>query len=394
MIIEDPRHLDGDTAVLSRMRSLIPEIASRAEETEADCAVPIDLLDKIQATGAFRMSLPVEMGGEGMNVRQICDVIEATAAADASTAWHVLVTVGSQVITARLPRASLGDFYATGPDTWPKAALAPKGVAVPVEGGYRLSGRWPLASGARPFEWVSVGFFIKDGDGLRKTADGVRPDLRFCLVPREGFTVIPTWNATGLRGTRSDDLEVKDVFIPEAWQASFFGSSNIAGAPFRVRMPIANGPYHVAVAIGVLRAAIEDLAKTALTRRPAFNPTTLMKDDPVFRSRFGEVAIQFESLRALYRQCVGTIDACGRENRDVTPVEAARISASTALIHRAATNILDEVISLSGAGAVYCDNPQQRRWRDIRCAAQHQSANIGSYGELASVLIAETSTVQ
>lgn len=169
------------------------------------------------------MAVPSSYGGEELTVRESCKVLEAIAGADASSAWHVMVALGSQIITSRLPIASLNQYYASGPETWPKAALAPKGVAVPVEGGYLLSGRWPLASGAREFDWVSVGFFVKTGNEILKGPDGKRSDFRFCVVPKDSFKVIETWDATGLRGTRSDDLEGSDIFVPKEWQASLFG---------------------------------------------------------------------------------------------------------------------------------------------------------------------------
>lgn len=152
---------------------------------------------------------------------------------------------------------------------------------------------------------------------------------------------------------------------------------------------MATGPYHVAVVVGVVDAALADLAQAALTRRPAFNPASLMKDDPVFRSRFGELAIRFEALRALYNRGVDILEQCGREARDVTDMEAARLSAGVAVVIQDATRIMDDVMSLGGAGTVYVSNRQQRRWRDVRCAAQHQAANIGLYGDYASALVRE-----
>ena len=377
-------------SVLLKMRDVIPEIVARADEIEAGTRVPQDLLNKMVEAGCFRMCLPARFGGEELSLREACEVIEETAMADASCAWHLMVAAGSQVITARLPAATLEKYYAGGPDTWPKGAFTPKAVAVPVEGGYRLSGRWPLASGSREdYQWVCLGFMVKDGDGIKMSPDGKVPDIRICVIPREGVKVIETWDAVGLRGTRSDDLEVKDVFVPEDWQANFFAASNIPDAMIGTKMPFATAPHHNAVVNGILRGAVADITTAAQTRRPAFNPRMVMKDDPTFKTRFGEIVAKVDALRALSEGCIDILENCFRERRDPTALEGARLGVWQTLIHHEGTSLLDQMMMLSGSGAVYMSNTLQRRWRDLRCAAQHQSANIGNFDKYSTVLTNE-----
>ena len=375
-----------DGAVLAAIRQVLPEVTARADEIERDQRVPLDLLDKLQAAGAFRICLPAMFGGEELSLADASKAIEEVAAADASVAWHMMVAAGVQVITSRLPIESLHEFYANGPDTWAKGAAAPKGMAVPVEGGYRLSGRWPLASGARRFDWISLGFFVKGEKGPLRAANGM-PDFRICLVPRGDVKVIETWDAVGLRGTRSDDLEVTDLFIPEAWQASLFGPSSVNVPTLGIRMPFATAPHHSAVVKGLLKGAIADLAASSLTRKPAFNPTMLMKDEPVFQSRFGEIASRVDAVCCLADMCVSILTTCNDEGRDVTAEEGARIASAESLVHHEATSLMDQIMMLSGSAGVYMTNRAQRRWRDLRCVAQHQAANIGNYAGYAQSLI-------
>lgn len=386
MIEATPRRSSTSSEVLNRVRALLPEIRQRADEIEAASSVPQDLLSKLEEAGAFRICLPKLFGGEELSYPEVTEAMEGVAAADASVAWHMMVAAGSQITVARLPRETLDEFYSHGPNTWPKTALTPKGVAVPVEGGYRLSGRWPLASGARPFEWVCVGFFIKDPEGMRKAPNGA-PDFRFGLFPREGAKIIETWDAVGLRGTRSDDIEIKDVFVPLAWQGATFGPSTVRATTVSISFPFATASHHNAIVTGILKAALADLVSASLSRKPAFNPTVLMKDDPVFRDRFGQLSSRADALFALSDQSVRLLDQCDRENRDVTPIEGARLLSWEALIAHEGTGLMDQIMALSGSAGVYSSNPQQRRWRDLRCVAQHQAANIGNFGRYASALI-------
>ncbi len=379
---------DTGSTVLDRIRAIVPEIQARADEIEQGATVPLDLLERLEQAGAFRIAVPKMFGGEGLSITDAAQVIEEIAAADASVAWHLMVAAGTQVITSRLPLDSLKEFYAQGPDTWAKAAASPKGVAVPVEGGYRLSGRWPLASGARNFEWISLGFMIMGPNGPQRMPDG-RPDMRVCLIPAGDVEVLPTWDAVGLRGTRSDDLIVKDRFVPEAWQASFFAPSTVAAPTLRLSMPSATAANHLAVVQGILKSALADLANDALTRKPAFAPTTVMKDDPVFCSRFGEIASRVDALIMLSCMCGDMLKRCDDEGRDVTAFERGKICSAQAFIHHDATQVMDQILMLSGSQGVYATHRQQRRWRDLRCVSQHQSANISFYSMYAGELIAK-----
>ncbi len=380
----------ADSATLQRVRSVLPEIAARGDEIERATKVPLDLLTKLEQAGAFRMCVPKSFGGEELTQMQAGRVIEELATADASVAWHAMVAAGSQILTARLPLESLQEYYDSGPDVWPKTAASPKGIAVPVEGGYRLSGRWPLASGARHFDWVSLGFLVKDGNGIRKLPNGM-PDMRLCLVRKTDVRVIETWDAVGLRGTRSDDLEVKDFFVAEAWQGPFFGPSSMPSATLSISMPAATATHHLSIVKGILKGGVGDLARDSLTRKPAFNPMVLMKDDPVFRSRFGEICSRVDGLCSLADLCIAILDACEEEGRDVTQAENARISSAEALVHHEGTALMDQMMMLSGSAGVYMSNPIQRRWRDLRCVAQHQAANIGNYATYAAELIKQVS---
>ena len=99
-----------ESFVLHRVREIVPEIEARADEIERGATVPLDLLDRLEEAGAFRICLPAMFGGEGLSIVEAAEVIETVAAADASVAWHLMVAAGTQIITSRLPLNSLKAF--------------------------------------------------------------------------------------------------------------------------------------------------------------------------------------------------------------------------------------------------------------------------------------------
>jgi len=279
--------------IRTNIQAILPEIEANAEEVDRTGICPQHILKKLEEAGAFRSFVPVQFGGSGLSLGELCQIIEDVSYYDGSIGWQMMINAGSQAITARLPIETLAKMYADGPDTFCKGAAAPKCMAKPVEGGYMIKGEWPLASGQREFTWINLGFMVKDPEGMRMDPGGYnRPDLKVAVIPGDKVEIIKTWDSVGMRGSGSDSIRLEEeTFVPEEWTCSLFGDSSVDEPFLGMRMPHITGPAHAAMAMGILRAAIDHLATEALTRKPAFAPTTIMKDEPVFRSRFGEIMI-------------------------------------------------------------------------------------------------------
>ena len=100
-------------------------------------------------------------------------------------------------------------------------SVAPAGSATVVAGGYRVSGRWPYASGSQHCTWLFGCCHVMDGDQPRLTATGA-PEVRVVHIPAAQATILEdTWEVSGLVGTGSHDFTVEQVFVPEAYTWRF-----------------------------------------------------------------------------------------------------------------------------------------------------------------------------
>ncbi|WP_037804091.1 acyl-CoA dehydrogenase family protein, partial [Streptomyces resistomycificus] len=130
----------GET-VLSRVRALLPEIAERSAEGENARAVPAQIVAALREAGVFRMALPAAWGGEQLGLVEGARVVREIARADGSTGWTVQAASMAWYFLRSLPRETLeNEVFAGGADLMLRGAVAPKGLATPVRGGYRLSG--------------------------------------------------------------------------------------------------------------------------------------------------------------------------------------------------------------------------------------------------------------
>jgi indole-3-acetate monooxygenase len=128
-----------DDSVLGRVRALLPDIAARAADGEVARAVPPEIVAGLREAGVFRMTLPKAWGGEQLGLLHSAEVVREVAEADGSTGWTVQVASMAWTFLRGLPRKTLEEeVFADGADLMLRGAVAPKGRATPVEGGYRI----------------------------------------------------------------------------------------------------------------------------------------------------------------------------------------------------------------------------------------------------------------
>jgi alkylation response protein AidB-like acyl-CoA dehydrogenase len=369
-------------SVLGRVRALLPDIEARAAEGEAARAVPPAIVAGLRRAGVFRMTLPTAWGGEQLGLLDSAEVVREIAEADGSTGWTVQAASMALFFLRGLPRKSLEEeVFADGADLMLRGAIAPKGRATSVEGGYRISGRWPLASGSFTPDWMLAGFVIDGAPPL----PGGGLDIRVALFRPDQVAFLDTWHAVGLRATQSNDFTMDDVFVPEHHTGPLMGDNNIPA-------PIFNLPYsptgasHDAVILGALKGALGDLAELAASKRPAFNPKVLLGEDPVFQEQFANLELRTTALTALSERTTRSVENRALAGETPTPFEWFSYTGGTQHIHHEGIRILNEVMTLAGSSGLYEANALQRRWRDIRCVSQHVVGNNGAARRLGAFL--------
>src|SRR5206468_2765103 len=123
--------------------------------------------------------------------------------------------------------------------------FAPRGRALRVDGGFRVTGRWPFASGCEHCDWLMGGCVVDGGDGTLETLPNGMPDIRLMLAPADNVVIHDTWNVSGLRATGSHDIELADVFVGEEMAASVISDA-----------PRHDGPLYAFPLFGLLALAI------------------------------------------------------------------------------------------------------------------------------------------
>ncbi|GAB3277655.1 acyl-CoA dehydrogenase family protein [Kineosporia babensis] len=331
--------------ILEDVRALAPLIRAQSDQAEADGLIGPDVIEKLNDLGIFRLALPAEFGGRATDPREMILVFEELGRADGSVGWCAMIGAITGMSLTYLPPRTASDLM-QDERLMIAGVGAPNGEAQTVDGGYRLTGRWSMASGSRHSNWLVAG---------ARTPEG----MRVMLLRAQDVTVHPTWNALGLRATSSHDFSVSDVFVP---------SDRVFDVGAEVRSPgsLSGFPLTVlsfgvaAVALGIARAAIEEF--TDLARRKGPN---------------ARLATAAAEATALHRSGLAfLLDVYAEPARDAVGSAAQQLAAVSAA--RSAAQAVDLVYAAAGTAAVHASGPLQRYLRDVHTAAQHGmvSANV------------------
>lgn len=346
------------------------DVAAGAERTESERQLPDDLLKTLAAAGCLRLVAPREHGGDELGLPDVLAVVTELAKADGSVGWVIGQAAMAQLVLSRFPRPTIDAVYAAGCDVLGAGAAAPKGKARRDEQGWRVSGKWPFASGIGHASWF-YGQCVAFGPGVPEGTDGV-PQTRVALLWPDEYLVEDTWHSTGLRGTGSHHVVVHRLDCPDERTAVLSGSTPTLDRPaYRVPAVEYSGMVVAACGVGIAAGAIEEIVALAVGgKRPSFS-TRSLAESPVFQDRLGGAVLELASARALLDTLSGLLHAHAEAGTDPGPGERAFVRGGCHHIAATVTRAVDTAHALAGGSGAYTGSPTERRLRDVHTLTQH-----------------------
>ena len=386
-------------AMADRAEALLPRFRERAARTEELRGLPPETERDLHDAGLFRILQPKRVGGSELDYVALVDCAEILARADASVAWNFGNLASHHWM--------LGMFDKRAQDrVWDKDAnvliassfIFPAGRARKVEGGYRLRGSWPFSSGVASCDWNMLASVVSTDD----EADGI--EYRIFLVHKNDYRVLDTWNAAGLRGTGSNDVEVRDAFVSEALTVAV---SDLAGGPTPGSTVNPNPLYALPVfslfpyvlsgaALGNAQACLDDYINLALDRSSTYNRAKL-GDMQSTQIKIAEASAKVDAARLIMRS--NCIDAMADARRGDVPDMAAktRLRRDGAYSVNLCTEAVSLLFSASGARGLFTTGVLQRQFRDAHAINSHIAFNFDAagtnYGRVALGLPSENLTL-
>ncbi|MBA4026143.1 MAG: crotonobetainyl-CoA dehydrogenase [Gordonia sp.] len=357
--------------VLEKISALLPEIEQRAQECEDLRQIPDETIASLADVGFFRLLQPEQWGGYQVDPVTFYEAVRRIGSACGSTGWVSSIIGVHNWHLALFPQQAQEDVWGEDTSVRISSSYAPMGMGEVVDGGYKVNGSWAWSSGCGHAEWVVLGGpVIKNGKPV---------DFVSFLIPRSDYTIRDVWHVVGLKGTGSNTIDVKDVFVPSHRMLSFRAmSTGTAPGLEKNTAPVYKMPWGsvhpsvisapiVGMAYGAYAAHVEHQGK----RVRAAYAGEKAKDDPFAKVRIAEAA---SDIDAAWTQLSGNLQAeydllvAGEE----VPMEL-RLKARRDQVRatgRAVASI-DRLFENSGAHALDSDTPIQRFWRDAHAGRVH-----------------------
>jgi 3-hydroxy-9,10-secoandrosta-1,3,5(10)-triene-9,17-dione monooxygenase len=358
-----------ERALIQQVQAMAPAFAKRAAAAEEARRIPAESIREMLDAGLARILMPPRFGGYGFGFETWVDVIRDISKADASHGWCASLIVHHAHLVAQFPEEAQQAVWADGPDVAIAASFAPRAEAKRVDGGYRVTGDSPFASGVDNSTWLMVGAHLQEGD---------KPDWVFFMIPARECTIRDTWFTAGMKGTGSNTIVTKDVFVPAPRMlrlADLRPGKGPGGALHKE--PLYRTPFafyasitFAAPVLGAAQGAYEYFREWIKTRTSVDGAPIAQKAST--QVGMARAAADLDAAELLLRRAA---QVPGDLPLAETPGRVARSVRDFARISELCVSAIDTLITLSGTAGFASNHPIQRAWRDIHFAATHISLN-------------------
>jgi indole-3-acetate monooxygenase len=330
---------------------------AEAGDREGQLAAPV--VEAFHREGLLGMWVPRSLRG-GLELAPLpsMDVLEQVTYGDPSAGWVLMAAslatgtggayLGDEAVAAIFGHERLPVIAGQG--TRP-------GTALPVAGGFRLTGSWNFGSG------------LKHGTHIHTL--GVIPDTgeaRIFVLPVEQATLLGNWDVMGLRATGSIDYRIDDVFVPEAFtHVATTDTPRRGGAIYSLGVIGLALLCHSAWAAGMGRRILDELAEKV---RGGVGRTGTLAGSESFHEQYARAEGKYRAATAFVREVWSDVS----ESLDAGSRPTVR---QHTLMRLALTNITwtcHEVsqFAYTAAGTVALRaGTMQRLFRDMHAGTQH-----------------------
>lgn len=377
-------------ALLDAARNLGPVLESRLASCNEDRRIPDETIADFHEAGFFKILQAREYGGYEMDPQVFYCVLLEIAKTCMSSAWALGVIGVHNWQMNLFDDAAAKEVWGEDPSVLISSSYAPVGKVTPVEGGFKLSGRWSFSSGCEHCDWVFLGAVVPTEE-----APWDMMNYRTFLLPKADYNIVDNWDVVGLRGTGSHDIVVDDVFVPEHRTHDML--SDEGGKKFMHKPPLYRLPFMQVFSravstptLGALEGALEKYIGVAQTRLAG---PIMMKDDPNARRLAAEVDVSIGNMKDTLFSNFDALMDCARDSKIAHLQDRARYRYNTSKVADECIELSARMLKSAGSTGIRIGGSLLAQHQDIM-ASQAHIANISDpfAVNLGGILFGEKST--
>ncbi len=362
-------------------RNLLPALRARTLETASLGHLPATTVAAMQEAGFFRIMQPARYGGFELDPEVFFRVQMILAEACMSTAWVLGVVAIHNWQLGLFDHRAQHDVWGEDDSTLISSSYMPVGKVEHVDGGYRLSGHWGFSSGSKHCQWAFLGAMVPPKN------PGEAPDYRTFLVPASDYMIVDNWDVSGLEGTGSHDIVVKDAFVPEyRTHRSLHGfecnsPGNAVNTHYIFRLPF--GQIFVRAVsssgIGCLKGVVDSYIAVNKDR-VGLNDGNKIATDPDAQMALAEAVATVDECQTIMFRNFDAMVAAAKAGTSLSIDERIKMRFDAALVSRKCTDAINQMFISCGAQGIFRNHPLNRAWLDINAGRTHVANNPFKFG--------------
>lgn len=370
--------------LLTQLEEMISRLRARGQAAEQAGRIPEETIRELEEIGAFRAVVPKLYGGLEVEFPVVPQIFRLLGRGCVATGWTMGFLIYHNFQFAHFSEMVQKEVWGGRGYTMAPGHLFPSGEATPVDGGYRVSGRWGYGTGMRHADWVLFSAPVKGGD------DGWDShDLRRFYVPIEDVEILDTWDVSAMQATGSCDMQLNDVFIPEYRQVKAAELITGRGPGLQInkgplwRVPFATFAITGAVATMIGGAeGLFDICVEILKTKVGAQSHAPQQELMTQQVRLARLKMDIKSTVALWENVVDAVWERISDGREMTLNERAEVRAMTAYCARTCDAVVNELATSVGSRSIFNESPVQRFRREVNSLATHAFLDFDHLGSL------------
>lgn len=374
--------------ILDSISDIAPVLSQHVEEEEKIGRLSAPVVDALRAGGFFKLFLPKSLGGLEVDPLTMAKIVEGVAHYNTAAGWSLMVANTTLPMLSRISEKGIEEIFNNNSDVLLAGSVHPPMMATRTEGGYLINGRNPLVSNVHEAHWIMTLALVMEG-GQPKFTNG-HPEILGVYMRAKDCRIVDTWTVLGMHATDSNDIEAKDVFVPDhrlfPVMPEFNAGRNFKGPLYKVPSACLNIASLLApVALAVAQNAIDELKVLASKKTPLGSMVPL-RDRGVMQRKLGRAEALVQSSRAYLHD---KISQCWQKVTSGQPVsleEKAGLLLAATYTNQSCVEAVELMYTAAGTSGIYLRNKLSHCVTDAQVLRQHGFMNESRYETAGQVL--------
>lgn len=357
------------------------------EENNGRLSPPV--VKALKEAGFYKLFLPKSLGGLEADPLTVAKAVEEISRYNTAAGWSLMVANTTQLMLSRIPEKGIDEIFGNDPDTFIAGTVHPPMMATRTEGGFVINGRNPLVSNVHEAQWLMVLALVIE-NGQPKMSDG-HPEILGIYLKASDCKIIDTWQVIGMHATDSNDIEAKDVFVPDhrvCYLMHEFKPGKHFAKPL-YHFPAAGGNIACLLApvtLAVASNAINEL-KTIASKKTPLGSMVPIRDRGVIQRKLGIAEALVRSSRAYLHD---EIEKCWKKigaGESVSLEEKAGLALAAAHTNQSCVQAIELMYTAAGSSGIYKRSKMAHYLSDAQVLRQHGFMNESRYETAAQVFL-------